>query len=82
MRALGFEVKKAEVLKILRDHTENGTMIEYDDFFKLMTERILDRDPIGNFYLAYIDRGDQEGVCLIRRRWLGKDQFAKLKARC
>jgi centrin-3 len=47
MRALGFEVKKAEVLKILRDHTENGTLIEYDDFYKIMTERILDRDPIG-----------------------------------
>ena len=47
MRALGFEVKKQDVLKILRDHTDSGTLIEYDDFFKLMTERILDRDPIG-----------------------------------
>ena len=51
MRALGFDVKKTEVLKILRDNNKDGNsngggLIEFDDFSKVMIERILDRDPI------------------------------------
>ena len=33
MRALGFEVKKAEVLKVLRDYDRDGSgKMQYDDF--------------------------------------------------
>lgn len=33
MRALGFDVKKAEVLKILKEFDKNGNgLIEFDDF--------------------------------------------------
>ncbi len=33
MRALGFDAKKPEVLKILRDYEKNGQgLIEFDDF--------------------------------------------------
>ena len=33
MRALGFEVKKAEVLKVLRDYDRDGSgKMLYDDF--------------------------------------------------
>lgn len=36
MRALGFELKKAEVLKILRDHDKTGhNLMEFDDFAKI-----------------------------------------------
>ena len=36
MRALGFDLKKAEVLKILRDHDQTGRgLMEYDDFVKI-----------------------------------------------
>ena len=36
MRALGFDLKKAEVLKILRDHDKTGhQLMEYDDFVKI-----------------------------------------------
>ena len=36
MRALGFDLKKAEVLKILRDHDKTGhNLIEYEDFAKI-----------------------------------------------
>lgn len=36
MRALGFDLKKAEVLKILRDHDKTGHgLMEYDDFAKI-----------------------------------------------
>lgn len=36
MRALGFDLKKAEVLKILRDHDKTGHgLMEYEDFAKI-----------------------------------------------
>jgi Ca2+-binding EF-hand superfamily protein len=36
MRALGFDVKKAEVLKILRDYDKQGAnLIDFDDFNKV-----------------------------------------------
>ncbi|KAG8911770.1 Calcium-binding component of the spindle pole body (SPB) half-bridge [Tulasnella sp. 417] len=46
MRALGFDLKKAEVLKILKDHDKTGGgLIGFDDFAKIMSERILAQDP-------------------------------------
>jgi centrin-3 len=36
MRALGFELKKAEVLKLIRDHNRQGDdLMDYDDFVKI-----------------------------------------------
>ena len=36
LRALGFELKKAEVLKLLRDYDRNGSgLMLYDDFAKV-----------------------------------------------
>lgn len=36
MRALGFDLKKPEVLKIIRDHDKSGQgLLEYDDFSKI-----------------------------------------------
>ncbi|KAF9055804.1 EF-hand protein [Panaeolus papilionaceus] len=46
MRALGFDLKKAEVLKLLRDHDkDNSGLMDFQDFAKIMSERILERDP-------------------------------------
>ncbi|CAH1251492.1 CETN3 [Branchiostoma lanceolatum] len=46
MRALGFDVKKADVLKILRDYDREATgKISYEDFLEVMTDMMLDRDP-------------------------------------
>ncbi|CAG14640.1 unnamed protein product, partial [Tetraodon nigroviridis] len=46
MRALGFEVKKVDVLKILKDYDREGTgKITFADFSKVVTDRILERDP-------------------------------------
>ncbi|KAI9332368.1 hypothetical protein BDR26DRAFT_869375 [Obelidium mucronatum] len=54
MRALGFDVKKAEVLKILREFDKDGQgLIEFQDFSKVMTERILDRDPLEEIRKAF-----------------------------
>jgi centrin-3 len=36
MRALGFDLKKAEVLKILRDHDKSGHgLMDFEDFAKI-----------------------------------------------
>lgn len=46
MRALGFEVKKADVLKILRDNDREETgKISFQDYNDVMTDLILERDP-------------------------------------
>lgn len=46
MRALGFEVKKPEVLKVLRDYDREGTgKITFQGFFEVMSDWIKDRDP-------------------------------------
>ncbi|CAL8276277.1 unnamed protein product [Merluccius merluccius] len=46
MRALGFEVRKVDVLKILKDYDREGTgKISFNDFNEVVTERILERDP-------------------------------------
>jgi Ca2+-binding EF-hand superfamily protein len=38
MRALGFDLKKAEVLKLLRDHDKDNTgLMEFQDFAKIST---------------------------------------------
>lgn len=39
MRALGFDLKKAEVLKILRDHDKGHGVMDFDDFSKISPSR-------------------------------------------
>ncbi|KAJ7439287.1 Ca2+-binding EF-hand superfamily protein [Mycena galericulata] len=46
--ALGFDMNKADVLKILKDHTHDPTgrgLLSSADFMKIMSSRILARDP-------------------------------------
>jgi centrin-1 len=46
MRALGFEPKKEEVQKMISDVDVDGSgRIQYEDFVKLMTIKIMNRDP-------------------------------------
>ena len=46
LRALGFPVKKPEVLKLVRDADINNTgRIEYDDFVDIMKKKFAERDP-------------------------------------
>lgn len=46
MRALGFDVRKAEVLKLMKEYDRNETgQIEYLDFVDIMTQKMADRDP-------------------------------------
>jgi centrin-3 len=47
MRALGFDVKKQEVLGLMREYDRDGAgQIEYPDFLEIMTTKIAERDPV------------------------------------
>ncbi|XP_026875237.1 centrin-3 [Electrophorus electricus] len=80
MRALGFEVKKVDVLKILKDYDKDGTgKITYEDFKEVVSDRILDRDPKEEILKAFklFDDDDSGRISLrnLRRvaRELGED---------
>lgn len=46
MRALGFDVKKPEVIKIVHDVDPNNSgAVDYDQFLEIMSERYAGRDP-------------------------------------
>ncbi|KAI0778924.1 Ca2+-binding EF-hand protein [Trametes elegans] len=54
MRALGFDLKKAEVLKLLRDNDKSGRgLMEFEDFARIMQERISMRDPMEEIRRAF-----------------------------
>ncbi len=67
MRALGFEVKKQDVMKLLRDYDKNGSgLMDFDDYNKIskafyidslvnaaVTEKILERDPVEEIKKAF-----------------------------
>ena len=47
MCSLGFDPKKEETNKILSEIDKSGEgIIRYDDFFEIMTQKILEREPI------------------------------------
>ena len=54
MRALGFDVKKQEVLGLMREYDRDGAgQIEYVDFLEIMTAKISDRDPVEEILKAF-----------------------------
>jgi centrin-3 len=54
MRALGFDVKKQEVLSLMKEYDREGTgQIEYHDFLEIMTQKIGERDPIEEIMKAF-----------------------------
>lgn len=77
MRALGFDLKKAEVLKILRDHDHKGEgLMEWDDFLRVSecftesnsTARMLKTPPCSGAQ-DFDERshgGDKEGLQPLR----------------
>ncbi|QSL65787.1 hypothetical protein MERGE_000065 [Pneumocystis wakefieldiae] len=61
MRALGFDAEKGEVLGILRENGKNGRgVIVYEDFVRIMTEKILERDPLDEIKRAYALFADEQ----------------------
>jgi len=54
MRALGFEPKKEEIRKILSEVDKQGEgNISYEDFLSIMTQKMLERDPIEEMKKAF-----------------------------
>ena len=53
MRALGFDFKKPEVLKILETAGSQRGVLSYDEFNRTMTEYILQRNPLDEIRRAF-----------------------------
>jgi len=71
MRALGFEPKKEEIQKMISDVDDDGSgTIEFDEFLKMMTHKILNRDPKDEILKAFRLFDDDE---------TGKISFKNLK---
>ncbi|GAO48899.1 cell division control protein 31 [Saitoella complicata NRRL Y-17804] len=70
MKALGFDAEKNEVLKILDENDRSGQRkIKYEDFARVMTEKIADRDPLEEIRRAFA-LFDDEGTGKISLRSL------------
>jgi centrin-3 len=68
MRALGFDVKKTDVLKILKDYDRQSTgKILFNDFREVMTGMMLDRDPKEEILKAFkLFDDDESGKISLR----------------
>ncbi|XP_040276129.1 centrin-3 [Bufo bufo] len=76
MRALGFDVKKADVLKILKDYDSESTgRITFDDFNEVVTDLILDRDPQEEMLKAFklFDDDDSGRISLRNLRRVARE---------
>ena len=70
MRALGFDLKKAEVLKLLRDHDKTGhNLIEYEHFAK-----------VGKHCIDNLTNGPNANIHETMAEWiLARDPAGKIK---
>lgn len=76
MRALGFDVKKADVMKILKDYDRESTgKITFDDFSEVMTDWMLDRDPQEEVFKAFrlFDDDDSGKISLRNLRRVARE---------
>nr|XP_015215761.1 PREDICTED: centrin-3 [Lepisosteus oculatus] len=76
MRALGFDVKKADVLKILKDYDREGTgKISFEDFNEVVTDWMLDRDPQEEILKAFklFDDDDSGKISLRNLRRVARE---------
>ena len=71
MRALGFEPKKDEIMKMIRDaDKDNSGVIDFPEFLDMMTQKLSDRDPKDEMLKAFRLFDDDE---------TGKISFKNLK---
>ncbi|XP_048874826.1 centrin-3 isoform X2 [Brienomyrus brachyistius] len=76
MRALGFDVKKSDVLKILKDYDREGSgKITFDDFNEVVTEKMLERDPQEEIMKAFklFDDDDSGKISLRNLRRVARE---------
>ncbi|CDK24748.1 unnamed protein product [Kuraishia capsulata CBS 1993] len=54
LRALGFDMSKREVLDIIHEYdSDNKRLINYDDFYRVVGEKIVKRDPLEEIRRAF-----------------------------
>ncbi|ORY23275.1 EF-hand calcium-binding protein, Caltractin-cdc31 subfamily [Naematelia encephala] len=54
MRALGFDLKKSEVLNLMRGVVRDDTgLVEFEGFLRIMTEKLQSRDPLTDLRRAF-----------------------------
>eukprot|EP00055_Hartaetosiga_balthica_P005630 m.16771 g.16771 ORF g.16771 m.16771 type:complete len:168 (-) comp4668_c0_seq1:138-641(-) len=80
MRALGFDVKKTEVQKIVREYDRDGTgLVSERDFNAVVGDKVLDRNPVEEVMKAFKlfddDKSGRISIGNLRRvaRELGED---------
>ncbi|XP_070561160.1 centrin-3 [Ptychodera flava] len=76
MRSLGFDVKKADVLKVLRDYDrESSGKISFEDFNEVMTDWMLERDPQEEIMKAFrlFDDDDSGKISLRNLRRVARE---------
>ena len=62
MRALGFEPKKEEIRRVLNEVDKAGEgVIKFDDFVDIMTQKMLERDPVEEMKKAVEEGVDCRG---------------------
>merc|ERR1712139_386829 len=71
MKALGFEPKEGEIEKLIRSVDDDGDgEMDWDDFLRMMEEKILNKDPKDDLLKAFKLFDDDE---------TGKISFKNLK---
>merc|ERR1712078_643510 len=81
MRALGFEPKKEEIQKMISDVDDDGSgSIEYEEFLKMMTHKILNRDPKDEFLKAFklFDDDETGGISFKNLKRVAKELGERL----
>ena len=81
MRALGFDVKKQEVLNLMREYDREGSgQIEYPDFLEIMTTKISERDPIEEISKAFklLDEDNTGRISLRNLRRIAREMQENL----
>lgn len=54
LRALGFEMSKREIIDIIDEYDISGKkLISYDDFYRYVANKILERDPVEEVKRAF-----------------------------
>jgi len=68
MRALGFEVRKSDILKLMKEYDRQETgFISYSDFVEIMTQKISERNPDDEIKKAFaLFDDDQTGFINLR----------------
>ncbi|RLV95496.1 Cell division control protein 31 [Spathaspora sp. JA1] len=75
-RALGFDLPKRQVLDIINEYdTDETNLINYDNFFKVVGQMILDRDPLDEIKRAFklFDEDNTGKISLRNLRKIAKD---------